>query len=1135
MFHLLAAVFPQGASIHAQPVRMRTMPGNTYTNEYGETCTTESYRDADRRDVVRTWQSGKSGLNVMHFVQGDQSIGFSAPDREELHATRRVRLLYRRFEVDDNKDWDLWTWDHSDPEAHRVPVSSSSSGTWVEFVLDRADYGAAHSLNVFPRYGGDDWTKTDDPVRVWSAEMFKGAGSSVEAALSSAAPVMTSGSREKAKGDGIPTFLIVQNSSVVFRRLEDAKYMLRAFVDGEHSVLVAAPVPFGWILPPGRQRRVSIKDTTVTVHDSNAYDLLEDTMYRRHNVGARNLRPLKVQTLSHTEARLVFSPGEATFHEDFLVENIIVSVPGFERVVLTWRLHDDWDEYYYAGTLGWEYTPEATLFRCFAPTADQVSVVLYSSPSGKAGRTLVPMRRIPNGCWKAIVDCDIKGRYYKLLAEGENKRLFPGVEVIDPYSRCNTSHTGRGLIFGTESTKIHPRPDIKPSETVVYELHIRDATIDVDSGVSEGGKFIGLAERGTSRKTQAQAQDSIKQLTHWEQEKMPGVVGCAAELLDKYSTGLDHIVQMGVNAVQILPVQDFDNDEEDDEAYRWGYMPVHFNSPDGWYASETSTVARVTEFKQLVDAIHKAGLKVIMDVVYNHTAEDSNEYNLEARFSFNGLAPRYYYRTCGNTPVAHNGDGTCGLRKAHEPRCGACYSNGSGCGNEFRSESPMGRKFITDSLKYWATEYMVDGFRFDLIGLIDVDTVAQAAAELKKIDPNIIIYGEPWCGGLTPIRITDKGTQRSKGFGVFNNTFRDAIRGSSFGIEETFLMDGGRLGEVKGGIVGSVDDFCDKPIETINYVECHDNYTLWDHMRFYTRSRDDDISFTEADMRRMDRLAAVIVFTAQGIPFIQIGQEMCRTKFDVENSYESPDEINMIRWETKEKEWSTVLYYRGLILMRRSHPEIFCLETAEEVREAVTFYEDLGLAVPVRCIAFTIKGNPGKLLERLKKEGQESSEAVLEEESLKWTELAVILNPTPSATLFELPGKEKDCVWFQVLDATTSGVRTIQGPRTASVEVPGRSAAIMRRASERETANAQLELRLAAVTDSYCIFHGDDVISRYAVGLESEMTEPERAEHAELKNLRNQFLSKRKLRNSTKSELSVPVTSNSSTPGQKID
>ncbi|KAI0561912.1 Pullulanase Pul1 [Gracilaria domingensis] len=493
-----------------------------------------------------------------------------------------------------------------------------------------------------------------------------------------------------------------------------------------------------------------------------------------------------------------------------------------------------------------------------------------------------------------------------------------------------------------------------------------------------------------------------------------------------------------------------------------------------------------------------------MDVVYNHTAEDSNEYNLEARFSFNGLAPRYYYRTCGNTPVAHNGESTCGRREPHEPRCGECYSNGSGCGNEFRSESPMGRKFIIDSLKFWVTEYGIDGFRFDLLGLIDVKTIQQAVVELKAVDSNIVVYGEPWIGGLSPIKATDKGSQRSKGFAVFNDTFRNAIRGSPFDTEETFIMDGGRLMEVKGGIIGSVDMFTDSPLESINYVECHDNRTLWDHLNHYIRSRTDTIKFSEEDIRRMHKLAAVVVLTSQGIPFIQAGQEMCRTKFDDENSYESSDEINMIRWSTKLKEWSTVQYYRGLILLRRAHPEIFCLETAEDIHEKLVFYEDCGLHVPDRCIAYRIKGDPEQLLKRLKEGHTEDAqtEEDLEQESLRWSEVVVLFNATPVQVVFELPGKKADVMWMQIVNALAAGTRTISGPHVGSVTVGGRSGAVMRHASPLECHDSQLGMRLASITDAYSSFHGDDSLSRYAVGLEPQPTSEEQA-------LKNESISRR--------------------------
>eukprot|EP00177_Eucheuma_denticulatum_P004483 GFKZ01008152.1.p1 GENE.GFKZ01008152.1~~GFKZ01008152.1.p1 ORF type:complete len:1583 (+),score=197.74 GFKZ01008152.1:55-4749(+) len=1121
-FDMAGLVFPNGAVVKAEMVRMSKLEGRVMVNEFGEEYVGEPYIDASRRDVVREWVSGAGAQEVLHFVQGEHDIRTVGPSVAEMEARRWIRLRYYRHQKGDYDGWDLWTWDESDPDFHRVvcrKVEESEAHTWVEFEVDRANYGAAGRVSVIPRRGGDEWLERDEPIRVWTSDLME--ADEPESGLSrkpapnaptAIAPELGSykgGEKGEATGENVlcgrkQPYLIAQCTRSVFRGLWEAKGMLKAYVCSPNSISVVSPIPVRWILSQHDGRPRTIHETELRVCEEPAHHLLARNA-GNGRIRGRTLKISKVVEKNLTEYTLVVNESRVTFDEDFLVENVVVSVPGFDRTPLTWETKENWDDYFYEGSLGWEYRKDRCSFRCFAPTADQLHVVLYNSPSGDAGRRVIPMRRIPEGCWKTTVQGNLRGKFYTLLAEGENKRLFPGVEVIDPYSRCNTGHTGRGLIFGNENTKVYPRPDIAPERTIVYELHVRDISIDEASGISRRGKFLGLTERGTRWKKRVREQTAENcSLTDWKQSPMP-VPNKEMQTLDKLSSGLDHIVQMGVNTIQILPIQDFDNDESDNESYRWGYMPVHFNSPDGWYASSTSTAARVTEFKKLVDAAHRAGLKVIMDVVYNHTAEDSNEFNLDARFSFNGIAPRYYYRTCGNTPVAHTGDSTCGRREPHEPRCGECYSNGSGCGNEFRSESPMGRKFIIDSLKYWATEYQVDGFRFDLLGLIDVETLERASAELHKIDSNILVYGEPWAGGLSPIRLTEKGMQRSRGFGVFNNTFRDAIRGSPFGAEETFVMDGGRHSEVKGGIIGSIDDFCDKPIETINYVECHDNYTLWDHLRFYIRSRTDDISFSEGDQRRMHRLAAVIVFTSQGIPFMQAGQEMCRTKFDVENSYESPDSINMVRWEAKQSEWATVQYYRGLILLRRSHPEIFCKRTSDEVHNTLVFYEDLGLPLPERCIAYRILGNPSELYQDLLQSKNHQGVEDLQEESRKWSQVVVLLNPTPSEQIFQLPGADQDTIWIEFVDATHSGVRNLRCPIIDHVPVQGRSACLMRKASVKEHNDFRLVQRLAAVTDSYASFHGDDLLSNYAVGLTSNMESGEAAQQANLKAKRENF------------------------------
>ncbi|CAN8063230.1 unnamed protein product [Agarophyton chilense] len=1090
VFHLIGHIFPFKTQVYAEPVRMQLHPAQATIDQFGHTVMTEPHRDACRRDVVREWTSAEAPAQILHFVQGDPKIRVRPPEPHQFMAKRWFRVRYRRFSPSDYNGWDLWTWDPTDPASHRVALAPVSvTKDWTDFIVDRASYGSAKNICLLPRRGGKAWLERDGVERVWNASLLEDAHG-MEAKGTESDFIST----DTHNYDEFPTFTITQDTTFVLRSLDEVKCMLDAYVDSEHSVVVSTPVPLGWICPTKKAAKQLGQNVCIKLCGHPVQLICKEGNLSYNQVTGKSLRHKKSEQLSTTKTRLMFETSVVHFDEDFLVENVIVCVHPFHAVGLHWERHQNEDRYFYEGSLGWSYSARQCVFRCFAPAADKVSVVIYAKATGAEGRVVVPMRRIPQGCWKAIVSKDLKGAYYKLLAEGKCKRLFPGLEVIDPYSRCNTAHAGRGLIYGTETTPVHDRPSLRAAEIIIYELHIRDMTIENSSGIRNGGKFLGLAERGTKMVPTTTKHPQRKPLTPWEQEIMPGVQKDFF-VLEKFSSGLDHIAQMGVTAIQIMPIQDFDNNEDDEFAYRWGYMPVHFNSPDGWYASSTHTAARVKEFKKLVSAAHKAGLRVIMDVVYNHTAEDSNELNLEARFSFNGLAPRYYYRTCANTPVAHNGESTCGRRAPHEPRCGECYSNGSGCGNEFRSESPMGRKFIVDSLKFWASEYGVDGFRFDLLGLIDVETIQQAVEELKAIDPDIVVYGEPWIGGLSPMKTTDKGSQRSKGFAVFNDTFRNAIRGSPFDTEETFIMDGGRLMEVKGGIIGSVDTFADSPLESINYVECHDNRTLWDHLNHYIRSRTDTIKFSDEDVRRMHKLAAVLVLTSQGIPFIQAGQEMCRTKFGDENSYESPDEINMIRWSTKVEEWSTVQYYRGLILLRRAHPEIFCMENADEIHEKIVFYEDCGLHVPDQCIGYRIKGNPEKLLRRLQEERSEDvpGEQDLEEEPQRWSEVVILFNATPLKVLFELPGKEADVMWMQIVSASAAGTRTLSGPFIGSVEVSGRSAAVLRRASSSECYVSQFEMRLASIADVHCSFHGDDPLSRYAVGLEPMPTSEEQA------------------------------------------
>jgi pullulanase len=380
--------------------------------------------------------------------------------------------------------------------------------------------------------------------------------------------------------------------------------------------------------------------------------------------------------------------------------------------------------------------------------------------------------------------------------------------------------------------------------------------------------------------------------------------------------------------VHLLPIQDFASvDELSPDGYNWGYDPFHFFVPEGSYSCDPESWAtRITEVKQMIHALHRAGLRVVLDVVYNHTYS-TEESPLQM------IVPGYYHRT--------------------DPA--GMFTNGSGCGNELATERPMVRKLIVDSLKYWVREYHVDGFRFDLMALIDCDTMREIACELRAIEPSLLLYGEPWAGGpsgLCHTRMFTAGRQRSIGIGMFNDSFRNAIKGDN---------DGGRPGyatgaagcerEIAKGVVASIrysdglSGFAQEPGECVNYVSCHDNLTLWDKIARSNAfdSKDDRIS--------MDLLAQAIVLTSQGIPFLEGGAELLRTKRGNHNSYRAGDEINQFEWRRKHEFRQVFDYYRGLIALRRAHPA-FRMITSAQVRSALKF-----IPGPPNTVLFELDGS----------------------------------------------------------------------------------------------------------------------------------------------------------------------------------
>ncbi len=623
-------------------------------------------------------------------------------------------------------------------------------------------------------------------------------------------------------------------------------------------------------------------------------------------------------------------------------------VPG-EVLVESKRFYDP------EAVLGATYARNATTFRVFSPGAERVEVLISAAHVGGEPLVTQAMSVNEHGVWSAEVPGDWKGRFYSYRLRGPV--LDPTREVTDIYARCTSGPHGRGLILDPAETNppgFRPGQYVSlaaPVDAIIYEMHIRDFTISPDSGVKVKGKFLGLTESGTRH-----PEDST------------------------IVTGLDHLVELGVTHVQIMPIQDFENVETDDDQYNWGYMPINFSSPDGWYATKIVGPERVIEFKKLVAALHEKGIGVIMDVVYNHTAQAA---------SFDYLCHGYYYRRLP--------DGS--------------YWNGSGCGNEFASEHPMARKFMLDSVKYWVSEYGVDGFRFDLMGLHDLETMLLIRDELRKINPSVLVYGEPWTGGASGLaQITDQQRVAGTGIGAFNDRIRDAIKGGRDGGASGFVQTGVSGDAILRGIRGAVGDWAKEPGECLTYCECHDNLTTWDKLLQSVPDEPLEVK------KRMQRLAGLIVMTSQGVAFIHSGQEFCRGKGGNHNSYNAPDSVNQVVWGLKREHRDVYDYYRGLIAMRKAHPA-FRLRSAEEIRRRIHVRKD----VPTeRCLAWTIDGAglPG------------------EDHSVT----LVLLNGERADAVFSLPPGR----WRVLADADHAGVETLREAE-GTVRLVGHSGMVLAR------------------------------------------------------------------------------------------
>lgn len=543
------------------------------------------------------------------------------------------------------------------------------------------------------------------------------------------------------------------------------------------------------------------------------------------------------------------------------------------------------DTMYTDKKLGMIYKKDKTTIRIWSPLKEEIYLFVY--PNSKSHKEEVfLMTKGEDGVHEQILYGDYKGYFYTFLIDGK-------YEVTDPYSIASSANSKRSAIIDLNDTNPigwdnqHNISTHSKKDAIIYETHIKDFTISKTSGVTNQGKYIGFIEKNTD--------------------------------FNDFKTGLSHLKELEVTHIHLMPVYDFFTVNEEKEEfyniynYNWGYDPELYNVPEGSYSTEPDNpVNRIKELKSLIMTLHNEGFKVIMDVIYNHTykSHDSN---------FNRIMPNYYYR--------FKPDGK--------------FSNGSGTGNEIASEKPMARKFIIDSLLYWAQEYKIDGFRFDLMALIDINTIELAIKELREINPDIFIYGEPWMADSTPLpydKHTTKGKQRKLSFGFFNDRFRDSIKGDNNGVSKGFVGGSTDLKlAVESGITGSIDydylhiGFAKTPIESINYINSHDDLIIYDKFKKTFPH------MAEEDIERLNRLAFSIIFCSQGIPFIHEGNEFLRTKYMIHNTYNSSSEINGIDWSLKEKNIDFYNYFRDLITLRKSYDE-FRIGDQNEIRKRLKFY-----------------------------------------------------------------------------------------------------------------------------------------------------------------------------------------------------
>lgn len=606
-------------------------------------------------------------------------------------------------------------------------------------------------------------------------------------------------------------------------------------------------------------------------------------------------------------------------------------------------------ENYYTGPLGPDYTPGGTCLRLWAPTAEAVTVTLYHKGDGGAVLDTKPLVRGAQGVWSVWLPGEQHGRYYTFAVTVDGITRETG----DPYARAAGVNGVRSMIVDLARTapsgwERDVRPTIPPAQRAVWEVSVRDFSQDAASGVRPAwrGKYMAFTQQGTT--------------LHGD-----GI----------HPTCLNYLKRLGVKYVQLMPIFDFGSVDEAKpllRQYNWGYDPTNFNVPEGSYSTDpTRGEVRIRECREMIAALHAAGIGVVMDVVYNHTYRTENP--------LNSTVPYYFFR--------QNPDGS--------------FSNGSGCGNEFASERPMARRYLIDSILYWAKEYHIDGFRFDLMGLYDAESINAVRAALDALPGgrDILLYGEPWQGGASQLHRYEANKANlamlNERVGIFCDDTRDAIKGGCFDAREPGYVEGkpGSFWDIGGAVAA----WCRSdrlpphaPSQIVSYVSAHDNFTLWDKL-LCVRYEKPEFTARDTVALAQNRLAAGIYLTSFGLPFMQAGEEFARTKKGVGNSYRSSPALNRLDWNRAEQYHALVDYYRGLLALRAAFPRLG--STDRHAPEALQFF-----ALEQPLVGWTLPAVWG--------------------DGAAWSALCVFYNPTETACTVSLPAGQ----WKLLSDGTSSSL-----------------------------------------------------------------------------------------------------------------